>query len=94
MPSELTTMATSSANLPPAPILPVSYFPASQATLSFTTINQPAGVTADTINAQGINNNGRVVGFYLGNDGQVHGFTANTPAAPGAPSPGPPLPTQ
>jgi len=23
------------------------------------------------------------VGFYLGNDGQVHGFTADTPAAPG-----------
>jgi hypothetical protein len=40
------------------------------------TINQPTGTTADTINAQGINNNGLVVGFYLGNDGQVHGFKA------------------
>jgi hypothetical protein len=67
---------TSGANTPGF-ILP------SIASNTFTTINQPAGVTADTINAQGINNNGRVVGFYLGNDGQVHGFTANTPAAPG-----------
>jgi hypothetical protein len=50
---------------------------------SFTTINQPTGITSDVINAQGINNNGLVVGFYLGNDGQVHGFTANAPASPG-----------
>ena len=50
---------------------------------SFTTINQPVGVTADVINAQGINNHGLVVGFYLGNDGQVHGFTANAPTTPG-----------
>ena len=50
---------------------------------SFTTINQPTGITSDVINAQGINNNGLVVGFYLGNDGQVHGFTSNAPALPG-----------
>jgi hypothetical protein len=50
---------------------------------NFTTINQPTGITADAINAQGINNHGLVVGFYLGNDGQVHGFTANMPATPG-----------
>ena len=50
---------------------------------SFTTINQPTGITSDVINAQGINNNGLVVGFYLGNDGQVHGFTAHAPATPG-----------
>ncbi len=50
---------------------------------TFTTINQPAGVTSDVINAQGINNSGLVVGFYLGNDGQAHGFTANKPASPG-----------
>ncbi|HEV8039691.1 MAG TPA: PEP-CTERM sorting domain-containing protein [Bryobacteraceae bacterium] len=50
---------------------------------TFTTINQPVGVTADVINAQGINNNGLVVGFYLGNDGQVHGFTANAAGLPG-----------
>ena len=50
---------------------------------TFTTINQPAGVTGDVINAQGINNHGLVVGFYLGNDGQVHGFRANAPSVPG-----------
>ncbi|MGA9922442.1 MAG: hypothetical protein WBQ29_03495, partial [Isosphaeraceae bacterium] len=48
---------------------------------SFITINQPTGVTSDVINAQGINNHGLVVGFYLGNDGQVHGFTASDRAA-------------
>jgi hypothetical protein len=30
----------------------------------------------DVVNAQGINNFGLVVGFYVGTDGQVHGFTA------------------
>jgi hypothetical protein len=50
---------------------------------NFTTINQPVGVTPDVINAQGINNHALVVGFYLGNDGQVHGFTANAPIMPG-----------
>jgi PEP-CTERM motif len=55
----------------------------SSGSTTFTTINQPAGAAGDVINAQGINNNGLVVGFYLGNDGQVHGFTANAPATPG-----------
>jgi hypothetical protein len=55
----------------------------SSTSTTFTTINQPTGITSDVINAQGINNNGLVVGFYLGNDGQVHGFTANAPATPG-----------
>lgn len=50
---------------------------------TFTTINQPTGVTSDVINAQGINNHGLVVGFYMGNDGQVHGFTATMPSTPG-----------
>jgi hypothetical protein len=67
---------TSGANTPGF-ILP------SSTSTTFTTINQPTGVTSDVINAQGINNNGKVIGFYLGNDGQVHGFTANTPASPG-----------
>ena len=35
------------------------------------------------MNAQGINNNGLIVGFYLGNDGQVHGFDANIANASG-----------
>jgi probable HAF family extracellular repeat protein len=42
-----------------------------------TTINAPSGAASNVVNAQGINNNGQVVGFYLGNDGQVHGFMAN-----------------
>jgi hypothetical protein len=50
---------------------------------TYTTINQPGGVAADVINAQGINNNGLVVGFYLGNDGQVHGFRDTAPTAGG-----------
>ena len=37
-----------------------------------TTINAPSG--PDVVNAQGINNNGLVVGFYQGTDGQAHGF--------------------
>jgi uncharacterized membrane protein len=41
----------------------------------FVTINAPSG--PNTVNAQGINNKGLVVGFYLGTDGQVHGFMAN-----------------
>ena len=55
----------------------------SNASSTFTTINQPTGVTSDVINAQSINNNGQVVGFYLGNDGQVHGFRVNAPSSPG-----------
>ncbi len=66
-----------SGNNTPGFILP------SSTSTTFTTINQPMGVTADAINAQGINNHGLVVGFYLGNDGQVHGFLANAPVTPG-----------
>jgi uncharacterized membrane protein len=43
------------------------------------TINAPSG--PNVVNAQGINNNGLVVGFYLGTDGQVHGFQASQHAA-------------
>ena len=42
---------------------------------SFITINAPSGST-DTVNAQSINNHGQIVGFYVGNDGQDHGFMA------------------
>ena len=38
-------------------------------------INAPSG--PDVVNAQGINNKGLVVGFYVGTDGQDHGFMAN-----------------
>jgi uncharacterized membrane protein len=43
------------------------------------TINAPSG--PNVVNAQGINNNGLVVGFFLGTDGQVHGFQASQHAA-------------
>jgi PEP-CTERM motif len=46
-------------------------------------INAPTGATSNVVNAQGVNNNGQIVGFYLGNDGNVHGFIANTSAAVG-----------
>jgi probable HAF family extracellular repeat protein len=39
------------------------------------TINAPSG--PNVVNAQSINNKGEVVGFFLGTDGQVHGFMAN-----------------
>ena len=53
---------------------PGFYLPNS-ASPSFVTIDAPSG--PDVVNAQGINNNGLIVGFYLGTDGQVHGFKAN-----------------
>jgi hypothetical protein len=46
---------------------------------TFIAINAPAG--PNVVNAQGINNKGLVVGFYVGTDGQVHGFEANQGAA-------------
>jgi hypothetical protein len=50
---------------------------------TLTQINAPTVATANVVNAQGINNNGLIVGFYLGNDGQVHGFTALASSASG-----------
>jgi hypothetical protein len=47
------------------------------------TINAPSGANANVVNAQGINNNGLVAGFYVGNDGQFHGFTGNIGSAVG-----------
>ena len=46
---------------------------------SFLTINAPSG--PDVVNAQSINNKGLVVGFYVGTDGQDHGFMASQGAA-------------
>jgi len=53
------------------------YLPSASST-SFATIFQPTGTSADVVNAQGINDNGLIVGFYLANDGQAHGFDAKT----------------
>ena len=45
---------------------------------TYITINAPnASTGTNVVNAQGINNHGLVVGFYLGNDDEVHGFLAN-----------------
>ncbi len=55
------------------------FFLANSASQNFVTINAPLG--PNTVNAQGVNNNGRIVGFYLGTDGQVHGFMAQASAA-------------
>ncbi len=48
---------------------------------TYLTINAPAGTTSDIVNAQSINNNGEIAGFYVGNDGQDHGFVANIKSA-------------
>ena len=48
---------------------------------TYLTINAPAGTTTDIVNAQSINNNGEIAGFYVGNDGQDHGFVANIKSA-------------
>ena len=48
------------------------FFVQNQSGTGLVTINAPAG--PNTVNAQGVNNNGRVVGFYVGGDGNQHGF--------------------
>ncbi len=45
------------------------------------TINAPTGASANVVNAQGINSAGLVAGFYMGNDGQVHGMTFSESSA-------------
>jgi hypothetical protein len=54
--------------------MPGFYLPLSTLAV-FTRIDSPSG--PDVVNAQGVNNNGLVVGFYVGADGQDHGFDAN-----------------
>ncbi len=44
------------------------------------TINAPPP-SANTVNAQSVNDNGLVVGFFVGSDGQYHGFLTNVSAA-------------
>lgn len=50
------------------------FFLANHSSPSFITINAPSG--PNTVNAQGVNNGGLIVGFYVGTDGQDHGFMA------------------
>ena len=48
------------------------FFLASSAGNGLITINAPSG--PNIVNAQGVNDNGLLVGFYVGTDGQDHGF--------------------
>jgi len=50
------------------------FFLANSSGSGLITINAPSGPNA--VNAQGINNNRLIVGFYVGTDGQDHGFMA------------------
>lgn len=42
---------------------------------NFVRIDAPSG--PDTVNAQSVNDRGQIVGFYVGTDGQDHGFMTN-----------------
>jgi hypothetical protein len=57
---------------------------AGQASNAVTIVNSPPGAPANVVNAQGLSDNGLLVGFYLGADGQDHGFTARASSAVGA----------
>jgi hypothetical protein len=65
----------------------VGQFTNSTATPGFIKVNQKKFIEIDApagpnvVNAQGINNNNLVVGFYVGTDGQDHGFVANDRSA-------------
>jgi hypothetical protein len=54
-------------------------FVSSNTGAGLTKINAPSG--PNIVNAQGINSNGLIAGFYVGTDGQDHGFTANAASA-------------
>jgi PEP-CTERM motif len=46
---------------------------------NYVTVNAPTGTAiGNFVNVQGINDNGLVVGFYIGNDDHDHGFLAHT----------------
>jgi len=51
------------------------FFLASHTGNDFIRIDAPSG--PDVVNAQGVNNKGEIVGFYVGTDGQDHGFKAS-----------------
>ena len=52
------------------------FYLASNASTSFTTILAPPGVGTEDVNAQGINDNGLIVGFYVNTMGEDQGFDA------------------
>lgn len=51
------------------------FYATNSTSTTFVRIDAPSG--PDTVNAQGVNNHGVTVGFYVGTDGQDHGFMAN-----------------
>jgi len=51
------------------------FFMGSHTSTVSTRIDAPSG--PDTVNAQSVNLDGEIVGFYVGTDGQDHGFEAN-----------------
>ena len=55
------------------------FFLASSAGNGLITINPPSG--PNIVNAQGVNDNGLVVGFYVSTDGQDHGFITRVSSA-------------
>jgi len=55
------------------------FFLANSAGNGLITINPPSG--PNIVNAQGVNDNGLVVGFYVGTDGQDHGFITRVSSA-------------
>lgn len=65
------------------------FFIANHTSTSFTTINAPSG--PNLVNAQGVNDNGQMVGFYVGTDGQDHGFMGNIADASGGMLTGTPI---
>jgi hypothetical protein len=68
-----------------AAVMP-GFFMSNSAGQNFTTINAPSG--PNIVNAQGVNDSGLIVGFYLGTDGQDHGFMAQEGGAVGGELPG------
>jgi hypothetical protein len=53
------------------------FFLANSAGSGLASIFSPFGAIVNVTNIQGVNDNGRAVGFYAGTDGQYHGLTAN-----------------
>ncbi len=69
---------------------PGFYMPAHTNTSLFVRIDAPSG--PDTVNAQGVNSEGEIVGFYVGADGQDHGFMTNAHLEKHAQVTGTPIP--
>ncbi len=65
------------------------FYIANNAGQNFVTVNAPSG--PNTVNAQGVNNNGLIMGFYVGTDGQDHGFMAPVGTAVGGMLTGTPI---